>query len=42
MKFGTLEQILNSMMSRDQKLKILKFKMAATAILKIVFIAITH
>jgi len=28
--------------SRDQKLKFLKFKMAAAAILKIAFLAITH
>jgi len=35
MKFGTL--MVNPLQSRDQKLKFLKFKMAATAILKIAF-----
>ena len=40
MKFGTL--MVNPLQSRDQKLKFLKFKMAATAILKIAFLAITH
>jgi len=32
----------DSLVSRDQKLKFLKFKTVATAILKIDFIAITH
>ena len=43
MTFGTLSlhQILN-LQSRDQKLKFLKFKMAAAAILKIGFLAIIH
>jgi len=43
MKFGTLSlhQILN-LQSRDQKLKFLKFKMAAAAILKIAFLTMTH
>jgi len=40
MKFGTLQQMLNPIMqSRDQ---VLKFKTAATTILKIAFLAITH
>jgi len=34
--------MVNPLQSRDQKLKFLKFKMAAAAILKIVFLAITH
>ena len=42
MKFGTLHQILNPVTDTDQKLKFLKFKMAAAAILKIDFLAITH
>jgi len=42
MKFGTLHQILNRLQSRDQKLKFLKFKMTAAAILKIAFLAVTH
>ena len=43
MKFGTLHQILNPVIQLgDQKLKFLKFKMAAAAILKFVFLAITH
>jgi len=33
-KFGTLQHILNPMKSRDQKLKFLKFKMAAAAMYK--------
>ena len=39
MKFGTLQQMLiwTRLQSRDQKLKVLKFKMAAIAILKIAF-----
>jgi len=43
MTFGTLSlhQILN-LQSRDQKLKFLKFKMAAAAILKIAFLTMTH
>ena len=39
MKFRTLHQIFNRLQSRDQKLKFLKFKMAAAAILKIAFLA---
>jgi len=42
MKFSTLHQILNPVTSRDQKLKFLKFKMAAATMLKIAFLAITH
>jgi len=41
-KFGTLQQILNPMTVNDQKFKFLEFKMAAAAILKIAFLAITH
>jgi len=41
-KFGTLQQILNPWQSCDQKLKFLKFKMAAAAILKIAVLVITH
>jgi len=41
-KFGKLQQILNRWQSRDQKLKFSKFKMAAAAILKIDFLAITY
>jgi len=37
MKFCTLHQILNRLQSRDQKLKFLEFKMAATAILNSLF-----
>ena len=37
MKFGTLHQILNPVTVTDQKLKFLKFKITAAAILKIVF-----
>jgi len=40
MKFDTLLQILNPMTVTDQKF--LEFKMAAAAILKIAFLAITH
>jgi len=42
MKFGTLHQILNPVTDTWPKLKLLKFKMAAAAILKIAFLAITH
>jgi len=42
MKFGTLQQILNPVTVINQKLKFLKFKMAAAAILKIGFLAINH
>jgi len=45
MKFGTLQQMVNptaSSQSCDQKFKFLKLKMAATAIFKIAFEAITH
>ena len=43
LKLGVLHQILNPMLQpRDQKLKFLKFKMAAAAILKIGFLAIIH
>ena len=40
--FGTLHQILTRLQSRDQKLKLLKFKIAAAAILKIAFLGIIH
>jgi len=36
MKFGTLQQIWTRLQSRDQKLNVLNFKTAATAVLKIV------
>jgi len=42
MKFGTLDQILNPITVMWPKLKFLKFKMAAAAILKIAFLAINH
>jgi len=42
MKFGTLQQMWTRLQSRDQELKFLKFKMAATVILKIAFLTITH
>ena len=43
MKFGTLHQILNPVtVTWQKKLKFLKFKMAAAAILKIAFLAINH
>ena len=42
MKSGTLHQILNPVTVNDQKLKFFKFQMAAAAILKIDFLAITH
>jgi len=42
MKYGTLHQILNPITDTLPKLKYLKFKMAAAAILKISFLAITH
>jgi len=42
MKFGTLHQILNPVTVTDQKLQFLKFKMAAAAILKIAYLAITR
>ena len=42
MKFGTLHQILKPVTVTWPKLKFLKLKMAVTAILKIVFLAITH
>ena len=38
MKFGTLRRILNPITVSWQKLKFLKFKMAAAAILKIAFL----
>jgi len=41
-KFGTLKHILNPMTVTWPKLKFLKFKMAAAAILKIAFLVITH
>jgi len=42
MKYGTLHQILNPITDTLPKLKYLKFKMAAAAILKIAFLAITR
>jgi len=42
MKFGTLHQTLNPITVTWPKIEILKFKMAAAAILKIAFLAITH
>ena len=43
MKFGTLHQILNPVTDTWPKIEFfLKFKMAAAAILKIAFLAITH
>jgi len=41
MKFGTLQQILNPMTVVTRNLIFFQFKMAATAILKIAFLAIT-
>ena len=41
-KFGTLQQILNPMTVTWPEIEVLKFKMAAAAILKIAFLAITH
>jgi len=42
MKFGDYIRYWTRWQSRDQKLKFLKFKMAAAAILKIAFLAITN
>ena len=42
MQFGTLQQMLNLITVTWPKIEILKFKMAASAILKIAFLAITH
>ena len=41
-QFGTLQQMFNPIAVTWPKFKVLKFKMAATAILKIALLAVTH